>query len=70
MDEIRNQVETILRLFKKETDNFLDNVEYYRPPQFEICFRGEKVEIPIDWAELNNTISDFLEQLDDDLDEY
>lgn len=69
MNEITNKVSLIKKLFNKETDSFLDDMEHYQPPTFEIRFRGESAEIPIDWAELNNSISDFLGRLHDALEE-
>ena len=69
-EEIIKKVDLISAMFERETNTFLDNMEYYTPPKFEIKFRGESVEIPMDFAELNNSISDFLEELKDALEDY
>lgn len=68
--EISGKVDKIREMMEKETNKFLDDMENYQPPRFEIKFRGESVEIPIDFAELNNSIQYFLEDLMEALNEY
>lgn len=67
---ISKKIDLISKMIGEETDKFLDDVEQYQPPKLEIRFREESVEIPIDYAELNNSIQGFLKDLTEALEEY
>ena len=68
--EISGKVDKIREMMEKETHKFLDNMDTYTPPRFEINFCGESIQIPIDFAEINNSIQYFLEDLAEALNEY
>lgn len=68
MTKLSETIESILKAVQNETDIFLDSLELetpYSTPNLEISFNGIKAEIPIDYAETNNEIQVFLENIAD-----
>lgn len=71
MEEILKSVSLINHKVEKETNTFLDCIDYeYKTPVFTISFDGVSVDIPIDFACINNTIQDFLNELEESITEY
>lgn len=73
METILNAVRLMKKDIENETDIFLDSLDLdtpYEMPKFTIDFNGASIEIPVDLAELNNTIQYFLKDLEEALEEY
>lgn len=73
MEIILNAVRLMKKDVENETDIFLDSLDLdtpYEMPKFTIDFNGASIEIPVDLAELNNTIQYFLKDLEEALEEY
>lgn len=66
MEAIYNALKLMRKDIQKETEIFLDSIDLdtpYNPPKFKMSFNGAEIEIPIDFAEINNTIDDFFKDL-------
>ena len=73
MEIILNAVRLMKKDIENETDIFLDSLDLdtpYQMSKFTISFNGASIEIPADFAELNNAIQYFLEDLEEALEEY
>lgn len=73
MEAILNAVRLMKKDVENETDIFLDSFDLedlYEMPKFSISFNGASIEIPADFAELNNAIQCFLKDLEETLEEY
>lgn len=73
MEAILNAVRLMKKDVENETDISLDSLDLdtpYEMPKFTIDFNGARIEIPVDLAELNNTIQYFLKDLEEALEEY
>lgn len=73
MEAILNAVRLMKKDVENETDIFLDSFDLedlYEMPKFSISFNGASIEIPADFAELNNAIHSFLKDLEETLEEY
>ena len=75
-----NELEIILKAVKliskdveNETDNMLEtwaNDKEYTIPHYTISFNGNSVDIPLDFAEINNEIQEHLQNLAEAIEEY
>lgn len=70
---ILNAVKLISKDLEKTTCEMLDawaEDKEYNPPYYTISFNGASVDIPIDFAEINNELQEHLTNLIDAINEY
>lgn len=73
LEIILNAVKLIGKDVEKETNNMLDawaEDKDFTPQHYTISFNGNSVDIPLDFAEINNEIQEHLQNLAEAISDY
>ena len=76
MENLKNILDTVKAIghdLENETDKMLDawaNDKEYTIPHYTISFNGNTVDIPLDFAEINNEIQEHIQNLMEAINEY
>ena len=69
LESIAAGLAEILQEIEQDTGAFLD-MEAEEIPDFTVSYKGKAVSFPLDFAEINNTTTDFLSELLEVIKEY
>ena len=70
MENTYNIICDMLKEINDFTDEFLESEYEKEIPPITISFNGKSVEIPLDFAELNNAIVDSLTEIKENIKDY
>ena len=73
-EDIPRDIEAMQKEIEQDTDAFLDSLSEDNEPiktePLTITYKGATVELPIDFASINNEIQDFLSNLNEAINDY